>query len=104
MSVEPHRQSPGVSRTTCDVEANSEGLNFGMMTVVVPPGASTTPHEHESQELWVVDRGRGRVLMPGSECELAPGPAISIPARTVHSVHAEGEEDLVLLAFWWKRR
>lgn len=92
------------SRTTCDVEANAEGLSFGMMTVVVPPGACTDPHEHESQELWIIHRGKGRVVMPHAELRLAPGPAIPIPAQTMHSVHADGEEDLILLAFWWKER
>jgi mannose-6-phosphate isomerase-like protein (cupin superfamily) len=96
-----HAEAP---RTTCDVEANAEGLSFGMMTVVVPPGSSTEAHEHASQELWVIQQGRGRVVMPDVELPLAPGPATAIPANTPHAVHCEGDEQLVLLAFWWKRR
>jgi mannose-6-phosphate isomerase-like protein (cupin superfamily) len=92
------------ARTTCDVEANSEGLNFGMMTVVIPPGCSTAPHEHASQELWIIEQGRGYVVMPHGKLSLAPGPPTSIPADTQHAVHSDGDEDLVLLAFWWKRK
>lgn len=91
------------ARTTCDVEARAEGLAFGMMTVVVPPGASTEAHRHPSQELWVIEQGRGRVAMPDVELPLAPGPPTPIPADTLHAVHNDGDEDLVLLAFWWKR-
>lgn len=91
------------ARTTCDVEARAEGLEFGMMTVVVPPGESTEAHQHASQELWVIEQGRGYVAMPDARLSLAPGPAIPIPADTMHSVHCEGDEDLILLAFWWKR-
>ncbi len=89
-------------KTTCDVAARAEGLEFGMMTVTVPPGRSTEEHEHRSQELWVVHEGHGHVTMPGVALPLRPGPATSIPADTPHSVHSDGDVPLVLLAFWWK--
>jgi mannose-6-phosphate isomerase-like protein (cupin superfamily) len=91
------------AKTTCDVEARAEDLEFGLMTVVVPPGGSTEPHEHKSQELWVIARGHGYVHMPHVDLPLRPGPATAIPADTMHAVHCESPEPLVLLAFWWKQ-
>jgi len=92
-----------LAKTTCDVEARAEGLEFGVMTVVVRPGGYTEPHQHESQELWIIKQGRGHVTMPNTELPLEPGPPIPIPAKTLHGVHSDGDEDLVLLAFWWKQ-
>ena len=90
------------ARTPAEVEATAAGVNFGSMVVVVPPGASTEGHEHHSQELWIIRTGHGEVDLAGELIELRPGAPIPIPADTFHTVHNRSDEDLTLLAFWWK--
>jgi mannose-6-phosphate isomerase-like protein (cupin superfamily) len=65
---------------------------------VVPPGASTLPHRHrESEELYHVLSGTGRMTLGGEEFAIAPGDTILIPPGTAHHLRNGGGEPLRLL-------
>ena len=61
----------------------------------LPPGASTTPHHHiETEEIYYVLEGIGRMSL-GDECQpVRPGDAIAIPPGASHQLTNVG--DIVL--------
>ena len=65
----------------------------------IEPGCTLEAHTHQgSLELHEVLRGAGRCSLGGREVAYGPGVCGLIPAGTVHSVRADAEEDLYLLA------
>jgi mannose-6-phosphate isomerase-like protein (cupin superfamily) len=64
----------------------------------LPPGAATEPHFHpNTEELYYLLRGTGRMRFPESEREVGPGDAIPIPPGAPHQIVNTGTEDLVFL-------
>ncbi len=58
------------------------------------------PHFHRGYaEAYFVLGGRGRILLDGVEKALRPGAVVVVPAGTVHSLEAEGEEPLEFVIF-----
>jgi mannose-6-phosphate isomerase-like protein (cupin superfamily) len=88
--------------TNLEMEGTAEGINFGAMMVTVPPGGATEGHSHDSAEVWVIDQGSGYVELPDRNIPLRPGTPVEIPARTVHTAHADDGDTLVFLSLWWK--
>lgn len=85
-----------------DIEAEARGFAYGAMLFEVKPGCSTEPHQHGSEETWQVRRGRGRAVIGDQEIELAAGSRLSIPPQTRHVVTNIADEDLTIVAFWWR--
>lgn len=64
----------------------------------LPPGGSTTPHYHpQTEEIYFITAGRGRMQI-GSEVVLVePGDAIAIPPGKIHQLTNIGTVTLRLL-------
>lgn len=60
------------------------------------PGDELKDHHHAPAEMIYVLSGSGRAVVDGTEHALAPGDAVSVPARAVHSWHA-GDDGLRFL-------
>jgi mannose-6-phosphate isomerase-like protein (cupin superfamily) len=64
----------------------------------VPPGGSTLLHRHrESEELYHIIAGSGRMTLGDEEFAIVPGDTLLIPPGTAHCLHNTGSEPLRLL-------
>jgi mannose-6-phosphate isomerase-like protein (cupin superfamily) len=68
--------------------------------VTMEPGAVSTRHGHpRAEQIWLVERGTGTLLMDGdAEAELRAGDVIRTPPGETHGVINTGPEPLVYLA------
>jgi quercetin dioxygenase-like cupin family protein len=68
--------------------------------VTMEPGAVSTRHGHpRAEQIWLVERGAGTLLMDGdAEAELRAGDVIRTPPGETHGVINTGTEPLVYLA------
>lgn len=70
--------------------------------LTVPPGKSSPPDQHESNEVWIVAEGSGALVCGDKECTLAPGDAVLIPANTRHVANAGLRGVLRLVSLAWQ--
>ncbi len=74
----------------------AQGLSVAEATVA--PGESTFLHLHRtSEEIYLFQAGRGRMLLGEDELEVVAGDAIVIAPGTPHKLVNHGSEPLVLL-------
>jgi mannose-6-phosphate isomerase-like protein (cupin superfamily) len=73
--------------------------NLSITWVDVPPGAEQRAHSHEeSEQVYVIVRGRGRMRVAGDEEEVSEGDLVFIPPATDHGIVNDGEETLVYVS------
>jgi len=64
----------------------------------LPVGASTTPHRHpDTEEIYYIVAGNGRMQIEREVCDVRPGDAIAIPPDTPHQITNTGDVTLQLL-------
>ena len=53
----------------------------------LPPGASTTPHYHpQTEEIYYILEGAGRMTIGNESRDVLPGDAIAIPPGSIHTI------------------
>jgi mannose-6-phosphate isomerase-like protein (cupin superfamily) len=73
--------------------------NLAVTWVDVPPGAEQRAHSHEeSEQVYVIVRGRGRMHVAGDEEEVGEGDLVFIPPATDHGIVNDGDETLVYVS------
>ena len=73
--------------------------NMTVTWVDVPPGAEQRAHSHpESEQVYVIVRGRGRMSIAGDVEEVAEGDLVFIPPATQHGIVNDGSETLVYIS------
>jgi mannose-6-phosphate isomerase-like protein (cupin superfamily) len=69
--------------------------NQSLAEATIPPGGATTEHYHrESEELYLVSAGQGRLMMDGEERLISEGDCALIPPGTRHKVFNTGADPL----------
>jgi mannose-6-phosphate isomerase-like protein (cupin superfamily) len=69
--------------------------NLSVTWVDVSPGAEQRIHSHaESEQIYVIVRGQGRMRVAGDEEEVGEGDLIFIPPATEHGIVNVGPEPL----------
>jgi mannose-6-phosphate isomerase-like protein (cupin superfamily) len=64
----------------------------------LPPGGTTTPHFHpQTEEIYYILQGRGRMRIIEECRDVGPGDAIAIPPGQEHQITNTGDEPLVFL-------
>jgi mannose-6-phosphate isomerase-like protein (cupin superfamily) len=64
----------------------------------LPPGGKTTPHYHpQTEEIYYILEGEGRMTIDGETSEVVPGDAIAIPPGAVHTITNAGDQTLKFL-------
>ena len=64
----------------------------------VAPRMSTTPHYHpQTEEIYYILEGTGRITVDGQTSEVGPGDAIAIPPGAVHTIRATSNTPLKFL-------
>ncbi|MGI9105914.1 MAG: cupin domain-containing protein [Pyrinomonadaceae bacterium] len=83
---------PLIDRTTSEIELCS------LAEEVLPVGASVGRHHHvETEEIYYLLAGRGRMTVATETREVAAGDAVFIPRGTIHTLENTGDEPMRLL-------
>jgi mannose-6-phosphate isomerase-like protein (cupin superfamily) len=83
---------PLIDRTTSDIKRCS------LAEEVLPAGASVGRHHHlETEEIYYILEGRGRMTVGAEIMEVGAGDAIFIPLRAAHTLENRGPGPLRLL-------
>jgi mannose-6-phosphate isomerase-like protein (cupin superfamily) len=73
--------------------------NLAVTWVDVAPGAKQKSHSHEdSEQVYVIVRGSGRMTVAGDQEQVGPGDLVFIPPATDHSIVNDGSEPLVYVS------
>lgn len=72
-------------------------MSFG--TYLIPVGGVDEQTPHAEEEIYVVARGKARIVTPSGSAEVGPGSVIFVPAREEHRF-VEITEELALLVFF----
>jgi mannose-6-phosphate isomerase-like protein (cupin superfamily) len=62
----------------------------------VPPGNKLLGHSDPMEEIYIVQKGRGRMQVGDEFCEVKTGDAIHIPIGLFHELTNTGDEELTL--------
>jgi mannose-6-phosphate isomerase-like protein (cupin superfamily) len=77
---------------------NSVIRNQSLAEARVPVGASTQEHYHvQTEEIYYITQGAGRIRIAGETRDVKPGDAIAIPPGSKHKLWNTGNEPLRLL-------
>ncbi len=77
---------------------NSCIRNQSLAEARLPPGAATAPHRHvETEEIYYILQGEGRMRVGDEQRPVGPGDAIAIPPGTEHTLVNTGSGVLKLL-------
>jgi mannose-6-phosphate isomerase-like protein (cupin superfamily) len=72
--------------------------NQSLAEAVIPPGTSTQLHRHhQTEEIYHVTRGNGRMTLGEKQFEITVGDSIAILPGTPHCVENHGAEALHIL-------
>jgi len=77
---------------------NSSIRNQSLAEATLAPGAVTHRHYHpQSEEVYYILQGQGRMYLEDEERTVNPGDAIAIPPGYKHYIHNTGSTPLVFL-------
>src|SRR5829696_9340673 len=66
--------------------------------VDVAPGHRQRPHEHPSEQVYVITAGSGRMLVGEEERQVGSGNLIYVPPGAVHGIENTSEEVLTYIS------
>jgi mannose-6-phosphate isomerase-like protein (cupin superfamily) len=76
------------------------GIQQSLAEATVPVGMTTRLHMHmQSNEMYHVTGGRGRLFLGKGQVEVAPGDTVYIPPGTRHKIENTGDVPLKILCF-----
>jgi mannose-6-phosphate isomerase-like protein (cupin superfamily) len=80
------------------VAPGTPGRRQSLAEATVPAGGSTLAHYHqESEEVYLVTSGSGRLLLGDEERPIAVGDCVVIPPGTIHRLWADPGAALVVV-------
>lgn len=83
---------PLIDRTTSKIELCS------LAEEVLPVGAAVGRHHHlETEEIYYILQGKGRMTVGDETREVAAGDAVFIPLKQTHTLENTGDEPIRLL-------
>jgi len=85
-----------------DLESNSLGCTYGVISFQVKPNSRTVPHSHLSSEMWIVLRGSGKVKVDNEELILIAGEPFFVESNILHSIINDTDKPLDILSLWWR--
>jgi mannose-6-phosphate isomerase-like protein (cupin superfamily) len=91
---------PGIQSRQLVWPKNSPESQTTITHVTMEPGAVSDRHAHQrSEQIWIVERGEGLLLLENERTEvLRAGDIVRTPASEIHGVANSGNEPLVYLA------
>jgi mannose-6-phosphate isomerase-like protein (cupin superfamily) len=80
-------------------ELSGGGSRYSLAEIIIPPGKSSALHYHkDSEEVYYILRGEGRMRINQREFSLQPGQACLIKSGEKHQIWNRGESDLEFIA------
>ena len=77
---------------------NSSAVNQSLAEALVPPGGATEPHRHpQTEEIYYILSGTGRITVGDETRDVRPLDAILIPPGTRHTIANTGPKPLSFL-------
>jgi quercetin dioxygenase-like cupin family protein len=91
---------PGIQSRQLLWPQNSPESQATITQVTMEPGSVSEHHAHaHSEQIWIVERGEGFLLLGNEQTEvLRAGDIVRTPAEDIHGVANSGLEPLVYLA------
>ena len=91
---------PGIQSRQLVWPKNSPHSQATITHVTMEPGSVSERHAHEcSEQVWIVERGEGILLLGDEQTEvLRAGDIVRTPAKEIHGVVNSGKEPLVYLS------
>lgn len=74
---------------------------FGSGIIIVQPGETTEPHNHDEEESFIILEGEGVINVDGETEKVYQEDVIYFEPFSVHSLHNTGGKPLKFLAVWW---
>ncbi|WP_034274092.1 class I tRNA ligase family protein [Haloechinothrix halophila] len=79
-----------------------EGLEVGAGWGRVRPGVSSTSHQHDETEMFVIVAGTGELTVDGRTCRAGAGTVALFEPFESHIITNTGDEDLVFFTQYWR--
>ena len=91
---------PGIQSRQLVWPKNSPESQATITHVTMEPGSVSERHAHKcSEQIWIVERGEGTLLLGNEQTEvLCTGDIVRTPAGEIHGLVNSGKEPLVYLA------
>ena len=70
---------------------------LGISVLHVPPGSRMDLHDHEAEEVYMIQSGTGEMLTADSSREVSPGDFVYLPPWAKHGIVNTGREMLTVL-------
>jgi mannose-6-phosphate isomerase-like protein (cupin superfamily) len=91
--IEPFITKDGSEIREWAGRAAAPAVNQSLAEATLAPGGATTEHFHrQSEELYLVTAGSGRLRVDGEEREIAGGDCVVIPPGARHKLWNTGDE------------
>ena len=93
--IEPFITKDGSEIREWAGRAAAPAVNQSLAEATLAPGGATTEHFHrQSEELYLVTAGSGRLRVDGEEREISTGDCVVIPPGARHKLWNTGDEVL----------
>ena len=91
---------PGIQSRQLVWPKNSPESQATITHVTMEPGSVSERHTHKgSEQIWIVERGEGILLLENEQTEvLCKGDIVRTPAGEIHGVANKGKEPFVYLS------
>ena len=94
----PRRERSGLVSHILLQRGDLSDVGLTATWVDVAPGSRQRPHEHPSEQVYVVTAGSGRMLVEEEERLVGSGDLIYIPSGFVHGIENTSEEVLTYIS------
>jgi len=88
---------PGLKHQT--LASRHDGLKqLEVWIQTIHPGACTPVHYHECEEVIVIERGSGSLMVAEQRTDFAAGSTLVIEPRAIHQLTNTGQDEMLLMA------
>ncbi len=94
----PKRERSGLVSHILLQRGDLPEANLAATWVEVAPGSRQRPHDHPSEQVYVIIAGRGKMLVKEEEREVGADDLVYIPFGTVHGIENSSEEVLIYVS------
>jgi mannose-6-phosphate isomerase-like protein (cupin superfamily) len=96
--ITPYRTKDGSTIRELMHPSTHDNHAQSLAEAIVAPGATTHLHRHrQSEELYHITAGRGRMTLGEESFDVGPGDTLCIPPGTPHCIENTGNEPLRIL-------
>jgi mannose-6-phosphate isomerase-like protein (cupin superfamily) len=98
LSTAPKRELDGLVSHILLEEGDAPGGELSITWVDVEPGAEQKPHSHGPQQVYIITRGAGRMIVGEEQREVSAGQMVFIPPEVEHGIVNTGDEVLTYVS------